>query len=284
MLADALTHYCSRSQRCDWRSFFESTDSPGDYFAAPKTESKDKVAARQALALTGEAPLRSDKHAEASAVFSRLLSEMPDASRPDDFALGAVRGLDALDVISTKESLSESDHLKRANIYQFNRDFDGARAHYLALVEKYPQSALVPDALFQIGRGFYQQARYGEALKYLQRVENDYAASSSARDALGMKAGTYVRLKRSDEAIAAYKAFIDRFPGAPNPERSYLNLIDALRDAGRDEEALDWVKQTRARFKDQIGGAGLVCSSKDSPRSGDVGARARGSGGTATHR
>lgn len=237
------------------RSFFESADY-GSTIAALRllTESKNTSTARQALGLTGEALLRGDKRSEAMAVFSRLVNQMPDASRPDDFALAAVRGLDALDVISATATLSEADHLLRATVYQFNRDFDGARFHYLAVVEKYAQSASVPAALYQTGRGLYQQAKYGEALKYFQRVENDYGASSSARDALGSKAATYVRLKRNDEAIAAYQQLINKFPGGPNPERSYLNLIDALRDAGQDDQALDWVRQTRARFKDQIGG------------------------------
>jgi len=51
-----------------------------------------------------------------------------------------------------------------------------------------------------------------------------------------------------------YKLLIERFPAAPNPERPYLNIIDALRDAGRDAEAIDWARQTRVRFKDQVGG------------------------------
>ena len=239
------------------QSFFESSD----YSSTVSTlrtliESKNTSVTRQALGLTGEAFLRSSRKTEASAVFARLITQMPDQSRPDDFALTAVRGLDALDKVNAAKgtSLSEADHLLRANIYQFNRDFDGARLHYLAVVDNYAQSGSVPDALFQTGRGLYQQAKYAECLKYLQRVESDYGASSSARDALSLKAAAFVRLKRLDEAVAAYQQFIDRFPGAPNPERPYLNIIDALRDLGHDAEAIDWVRQTRARFKDQIGG------------------------------
>lgn len=240
------------------QSFFESTD----YSATIATLRalvgfKDVSVARQALALTGEALLRNGKQAEARTVFGRLITQMPDASRPDDFALSAARGLDGLDKVNSAKNstLSEADHLQRANIYQFNRDFDDARMHYLAVVDHFAQSASVPDAIYQIARGFYQQAKYAECLTYLQRIERDYSATASARDALGLKAGAYVRLKRGDEAIAVYQQFIDRFPGAPNPERPYLNLIDALRDAGRDQEAFEWVRQTRAKFKGQIGDA-----------------------------
>src|SRR6185503_15612112 len=76
-----------------------------------------------------------------------------------------------------------------------------------------------------------------------------------ARDALSFSAGTYNRLKRTDEAVAAYRSFSERFPDAPNPERPYLNIIDALHEAGRHKEALDWVTQTRTRFRGQIGDA-----------------------------
>jgi len=149
--------------------------------------------------------------------------------------------------------LPEAEHLLRASVYQFNRDFDAARRHYLALVERYPQSPTLANALYQAGRGFYLQLKYEEALKYFQRVLDQFPDSMSARDALSFTAGTYNRLRRTDEAVVAYRRFIERFPDAPNPERAYLNIVDALHEAGRHKEALDWVQQTRARFKGQIG-------------------------------
>ena len=149
--------------------------------------------------------------------------------------------------------LSEAEHLLRASVYQFNRDFDAARRHYLAVVERYPQSPTVANALYQTGRGFYLQLKYEEALKYFQRVLDQFPDSMSARDALSFIAGTYNRLKRTDDAVAAYRRFIELFPDAPNPERAYLNIVDVLHEAGRHKEALDWVQQIRTRFKGQIG-------------------------------
>jgi soluble lytic murein transglycosylase len=219
----------------------------------PLTESKNVSLARQALMLTGEAYLKAGKPDDAREVFKRLIANMPDGSRPDDFALAAVRGLDAIDKPATA-GLTEAEHLQRANVYQFNRDFAGARTHYLAVVEQATGSASVPDALYQLGRGSYQEAQYDEALKYLWRLTNSYSESPSARDALGLIAGVLSRQKRTDEAVASYKLFIERYPGAPNPERPYLNIIDVLRDAGRDDEALSWAKQSRERFKEQLGG------------------------------
>jgi soluble lytic murein transglycosylase len=235
-------------------SFFESRDYNNAVLTLRGlTESKNVPLARQALVLAGNASLRASDAAGARAAFTRLITKLPDPSRPDDFALEAARGLDSLDGADSAQ-VSDADHLQRAAIYQFNRDFEGARHHYLAIVEHQPQGAAAPESLYQIGRGLYQEEKYDEALKYLQRAANSNGTGSSPRDALALIAGTYSRQKRTDDAIAAYEQLIDRFPAAPNPERPYLNIIDVLRDAGRDDEALRWVKRTREQFKEQIGG------------------------------
>jgi soluble lytic murein transglycosylase-like protein/TolA-binding protein len=238
-------------------SYFESEDfqAAADSIR-PLTQSTKVALSRQAAVLMGTAYVRAGKEAEAREVFTKLVMQMPDASQPDDFALAAVRELDALDKKSAKQaSLSEADHLLRASIYQFNRDFAGARVHYQDILDGNPQSGTVPNATYQLGRGLYLEGKYIEAVKSFQRVSDQYPQTPSARDALSYLASSYLRLKRPEDAIAAYKLCIDRYPDAPNPERPYLNIIDALHEAGRYAEALSWVQQTRARFKNNLGGA-----------------------------
>jgi len=235
-------------------SFFES----GDFVSAansakPLTLSKNVNVAREGAALMGLAYARAGKIPEARDVFTKLVMQMPDASRPDDFALEAVRQLDAFD--NKAPTLSEADHLLRASVYQFNRDFAGARVHYQAVIDRFPQNTTVPNAMFQIARGLYNETKYDEAARLFQKVFDAYPQSTSARDALGFLGSSYVRMKRFDDAVNAYKLLVDRFPDAPGPERTYLNIIDALHEAGRYQEALNWVQQTRARFRNDIGGA-----------------------------
>src|SRR5690349_19118541 len=239
-------------------SFFEN----GDFASAANsakalTSAKNVAVAREAAALMGVAQVRAGKTAEARDTFTKLVMQMPDASRPDDFALTAVRNLDALDKspssANPSPSLSEQEHLLRASVYQFNRDFAGARAHYQALIDQYPESTTVPNATFQIARGLYSEARFDEAIKILQQLNRTLFADGPpdpiARDAVALLASSYARLKRTDDAITVYKVLIDKVPNNPTPERAYLNIIDALHEAGRYPEALNWVQQTRARFK-----------------------------------
>ncbi len=233
-------------------SFFESEDFQAAAESARSLSlSKNVTLSREALQLTAESLARAGKNTEAREAWQRLVMQMPDASRPDDFALAAVRKLDSIDNNAT---LSEAEHLLRASVYQFNRDFAGARLHYQTLIDRYPQSTTAPNAIFQLARGFYLEAKYDDALKVFLKVADSYPDSTSAREALSFVGSTYLRMKRYDDAVAAYKRFIARFPDAPNPERPYLNIIDTLHEAGRHNEALDWVQQTRARFKNEIGG------------------------------
>jgi TolA-binding protein len=153
-------------------SLFES----GDFEAAANSAkqlaaSKNVPVAREAAALMGTAYVRAEKTAEARDVFTKLVMQMPDASRPDDFALTAVRELDALD---KPANLTEPDHLLRASVYQFNRDFAGARVHYQTLVDRYPQSGTLPNAILQLGRGYYLEYKYDDAIKAFQKVFDAY--------------------------------------------------------------------------------------------------------------
>jgi soluble lytic murein transglycosylase len=235
-------------------SFFES----GDFAAAagaakPLTLSKNINIAREGTTLMGLSLLRAGKTTEARDTFARLVMQMPDASRPDDYALEAVRQLDTLD--KNSPLASEAELLLRASVYQFNRDFAGARVHYQAVIDRFPQSTTVPNAVFQIARGLYNEGKYDEAVKLFQKVFDVYPQSSSARDAVGFLASSYVRMKRTDDAVNAYKLLIDKFPDNPAPERAYQNIVDALHEAGRYPEALNWVQQARARFKTDIANA-----------------------------
>ncbi len=241
-----------------WRlceSLFES----GDYKLAieslkPISDTKVNASSRKAMLLLGQSYLKSNQTELAKDTFSKLINEMPNVGQPDDYALESAKTLDILQGGNETEApqLADPEHLRRALIYQFNRDFAHARLHYGAIVTRYPESPNVPDALYQIGRGFGQERNYNDAIVPLQKVVQNYPDKYAARDAMNLLASCLGRLKRFDEAISFYKQVIEKFPDADNPERPYLNIIDTLRDAGRDQEALQWVDLTRTRFKGEM--------------------------------
>jgi soluble lytic murein transglycosylase len=209
---------------------------------------------RENLALLGQAYLQSGKLNEAREIFTKLTDELPNAAQPDDFALAGAKGLDMLagnakiyDKVAPQ--LTDTEHFRRASIYQFNRDFSRARVHYQAIIKNFPQSPNVPDALYQTGRGFVQENNYDEAINWFERVQAEFPDDLIASDALSQTAAAYSRVNKPREAISRYQKFIEKYPDADNLERAYLNIVDVLRDRGEETEALKWTAKTQETFR-----------------------------------
>ena len=204
--------------------------------------------------LLGRAFLYSGDPIKARQIFTDLISSGTNPAQPDDFSLEAVKGLDLLDVGSEKfgkavAALSDYEHLRRAQIYQFNRDFADARLHFLSIVNNHPQSGIVPDAMYQIGRGYSQTAEYPEAAKWYERVGEEFPDHDVNKDALLQLASAYTRLSKHREAIARYERYIDRFPTDERVDRAYMNIIDVYRDLGEEGEAMKWAETTQNVFR-----------------------------------
>jgi TolA-binding protein len=148
--------------------------------------------------------------------------------------------------------LTPQEHMRRAAIYHANRAFDEARAHWLAVMSRYPADSNVPQALFLVGRSLYQERRYAEALQHFERLGASYSNTPPGRDGFYYVAATKLRLGRADEAATRYAEYIDRFPEGERVESAYLNVIDTLREAGRHDDAVPWVARARQRFPGAI--------------------------------
>ncbi len=218
---------------------------------------KDERLNRENLVLLGESYLQSGKRDEARAVFNKLINELPDMRQPDDFALAGAKGLDILDGSpetfgKTAPPLSENEHLKRAQIYQFNRDFADARLHFEAIVKNYPASQLLPDVIYQIGRGFAMEENFVRAIEFFERVHTEFPDSPIAPDALSQSASAFSRVNKPRESVSRYRKVIEKYPEHARLDRAYLNIVDVLRDADSNAEALKWTATTQEVFRGKL--------------------------------
>ncbi|CAN5202946.1 hypothetical protein BH18ACI2_BH18ACI2_07420 [soil metagenome] len=184
---------------------------------------------------------------EAAAVF---FEAAPLDAQGDD-ALATVRRLDAEGRGTNGgrfPALPAQEHLRRAAIYIANRAFAEARTHWQTLVERYPNHENVPAALFGIGRSFYQERRYAEALPFFERLGRDHLNAKEGREGFYYVAATLLRRSRPADAATRYGEYAERFPQGERIENAYLNAIDSWREAGRKPEALQWIARTRERF------------------------------------
>jgi soluble lytic murein transglycosylase len=212
---------------------------------------------RENQLLLAQAYLQSGKTGEAREIFTKLIDKLANPAQPDDFALAAARVLDELDggresLGKTAPQLAETEHLRRASIYHFNRNFPFARLHYQAVVERFPNSSNLAFAMYQTGRTYAQEGNFAQSIEWFERVHAQFPDDAIARDALSQAASAYSRVNKSKEAVSRYQKFIERYADAENVERAYLNIIDILRDTGEDADALKWTAKTQEAFRGKL--------------------------------
>jgi tol-pal system protein YbgF len=68
-----------------------------------------------------------------------------------------------------------------AETHYVSQNYEKALPEFTVVVEKYPQSRKIPDALLKIGYSNYELKRYGAARKALQAVVASYPETTAAR-------------------------------------------------------------------------------------------------------
>jgi soluble lytic murein transglycosylase len=209
------------------------------------------IGERDELLLFGLTLLQNGKLEKAREIFIKVLTTTPNALQADDLDLKAVQKLDEIDGINDKatSSLSDEEHFQRGKIYNFNREFEKARFHFSVILEKFPQFAGIAECLSLIGKSYFSEGNYNEAIKWFERVIAEFPDTEFAKDALSQVASAYSRVNKPREAIARYKKFIEKYNGDENISRAYLNIVDTLRDMGEESDALFWLDKTINDFK-----------------------------------
>lgn len=190
---------------------------------------------RDALSTIGEAQMMLRQADSARISFNAVLG----GNSMDDAALRAATGLDRLDE-GGMATLGEAERLRRARIFQSNRHFAEARKHWLAFVRDFPQSDKRAEALFALGRGYFLEDKYPEAIKWYTQVYNEFPQTPEGEQGFYYVGHCHQYLKEADRAIARYEAFLKAYPNSEYYGYAHLNAIDTLRAAGRLEEALGW--------------------------------------------
>lgn len=194
---------------------------------------------RDALARVALARLRLGDKVGARRDFTTLMD-----GPQDDFALEAARGLDELDA-ADKVQLTEFDHVRRGRIYLYNRDWLGARPHFLAVAD-IPNAQNRAEALYSAGMTFYRVEDYNAAVDWWEKAAREFPSNPTGVKAYLWVGNAYQRAGKYKEAVARYSDFISRFPGDDQVEGAFRNAIDSLRSAGDSAGALSWCDRAEA--------------------------------------
>lgn len=145
-------------------------------------------------------------------------------------------------------TLVASEHLSRGQTYFENRLFPQGREHFQKILDLYSTDATMSGALFMTGRSHYWERSYARAIPFLDRVAREYPATKDGREGLYFSGACHVRLGKNAEAAKIYEKYTIMYPTGERIDGAYVNTIDALREAGKYDDANAWVEKTRLRF------------------------------------
>ncbi|MEP6902652.1 MAG: transglycosylase SLT domain-containing protein, partial [Actinomycetota bacterium] len=146
-------------------------------------------------------------------------------------------------------TLTVAEHLSRADVYMANRHFPEAREHWQKVLDNYPSDTNArPKALFGIGRSLMWERQYQKAVDWFDKLLKDFAATKDGREGLAFKGACLIRLGKNTEAAKTYEQYTIMFPFGEKIESAFLNIIDALREAKKYDEANLWVEKAQSRF------------------------------------
>ncbi len=100
---------------------------------------------------------------------------------------------------------------------------------YKKLLERFPNSPLVPDGLIALGELLYDQARFKEARTSFENVER-FPDSKVYSYGMYKLAWTLYNMKASDEAIKKLVEVVQKNPPTADPSRRYNLRQEAMRD------------------------------------------------------
>jgi soluble lytic murein transglycosylase len=186
-----------------------------------------------------------------SIALTLLLVSISTSQVYNDATLARVREMDkqSRDVNGKLLTLTSAEHAYRADVYASNRVFASAREHWDKILKNFQNDTInTPKALFGIARSYMWEREYGLAITFFDDLLKGYISTKEGREGLAFKGACLVRLGLNADAALVYQQYIKMFPNGEKIENSYLNTIDALREAGKYEEAELWVNNTRLRF------------------------------------
>src|SRR6185503_12463966 len=236
---------------------FESGDYRGSIAMLRPSASTSGASGRSAMARLGEAYAKSGDTSSARSTFDQLI-----AGARDDSALRAAEGLDALDRKAGVKA-TEFEALRRARIYLSSRHWPEARAHLLLIVDNFPESPNRGEALYQTGFTFYREDKYDDAIKWFERAHSEFPLKKDGEQGYYYVGTALQKARRYPEAARRYMDFITAYPESDLLEGAYRNVVDSLRYARKDEDAIDWSRRIGVRFSGKpLAVAGLFNEAK----------------------
>ncbi|GHU68113.1 hypothetical protein FACS189413_04250 [Bacteroidia bacterium] len=131
---------------------------------------------------------------------------------------------------------------QQAYVLGLQKDYPGKVKLTERLVNEFPNSLYLPDALYEQGRALVLLKRSQDAIAVYQKLVETYPGRQQARSA-GLQIGLlYYNDNQTDKAIAAYQNVVKKYPGSDEAKEALQDLKSIYFDQNDVNAYSDYVK------------------------------------------
>jgi tetratricopeptide (TPR) repeat protein len=112
------------------------------------------------------------------------------------------------------------------------------------LVQRYPESDLVPEAYLQIANAYMVQENFKDAIPYLNKVLNINSASGQFPKVYLKLGLAYYNMRDNDDALTNYKKLVTTYPQSDEANEALDNMKNIYVEMGKPNEYVDFVTKT----------------------------------------
>lgn len=162
----------------------------------------------------------------------KTLSSFPIAQEKGaDWIIKAIKTYNQILTQYPKFAETDSVLFNSAFAYQQINQKKNSETNYKALVERFPNSAIMPDSLLALGELLYDQGRFGESKVYFEKIEN-FPDSRVYVYGLYKLGWAYYNLKNTSDAIKKLKLVVEKNPSESelSNKKGYYLRKEAIRD------------------------------------------------------
>ncbi len=106
-------------------------------------------------------------------------------------------------------------------------DYNQATHYYQQVLDNYPQSDFIPQALYSLGWTFFEKKNYDKAHQQFQELITRFPDHPLSEDAFFKTGECQHNQGNYDTAISLFQKYLERFPDAPHKSEALFYLAEA---------------------------------------------------------
>lgn len=207
----------------------------------------------------GYTAFQQKNYTKAREYFERFVNEFRTISTPQMVSDALNRKADCLfyardfkgaaqayaEATTTDPSQGDYALYQHAFVQGLQKDYQGKVASLNSMIERFPKSAYVDDALYERGRAYVQMEQNAQAIASFKELTNRFPESALGRKAANEIGMLYYQDDHYNEAIAAYKQVIEKYPGSDESRMAARDLKNIYIELNRVDDYATYAAQQK---------------------------------------